>query len=42
LRGVPEERRRTLVAELQEGTDPPVYRFDIKIQGEGETVFFDF
>ena len=42
LRGVPAERRHTLIAELQEGTSPPVYRFDIKMQGEDETVFFDF
>lgn len=42
LRGVPEDRRQTLIAQLQEGSNPPVYRFDIKMQGEGETVFFDF
>lgn len=42
LRSVPEERRNTLIAELQEGSSPPVYRFDIRMQGEGETVFFDF
>ncbi|HUG32698.1 MAG TPA: protocatechuate 3,4-dioxygenase subunit alpha [Acidimicrobiia bacterium] len=43
LRGVPEERRHTLIAELQDGTDPPTYRFDIKMQGnDDETVFFDF
>ncbi|MFP3881518.1 MAG: protocatechuate 3,4-dioxygenase subunit alpha [Actinomycetota bacterium] len=42
LRRVPEERRPTLIAELQEGSDPPTYRFDIRMQGEGETVFFDF
>lgn len=42
LRGVPESRRRTLIAELQEGTDPPVYQHDLKFQGDDETVFFDF
>lgn len=42
LRGVPEARRGTLVAQLQEGTDPPVYRHDLKFQGSDETVFFDF
>lgn len=39
---VPESRRRTLIAQLQEGSSPPVYRFDIRMQGEDETVFFDF
>lgn len=42
LRSVPESRRGTLIAELQEGTDPPVYRFDVQFQTEAETVFFDF
>lgn len=42
LRGVPSERRHTLIAELQEDSDPPEYRFDVKFQGEDETVFFDF
>jgi protocatechuate 3,4-dioxygenase alpha subunit len=42
LRGVPESRRHTLVAGLQEGSNPPVYRFDVRMQGEDETVFFDF
>jgi protocatechuate 3,4-dioxygenase alpha subunit len=37
LRTVPEERRATLLAEpVPEGG----YRFDIHLQGEGETVFF--
>ncbi len=39
-----EERRQTLVAERLDGTtaDGAVrYRFDIRLQGEGETVFFD-
>jgi protocatechuate 3,4-dioxygenase alpha subunit len=35
------ERRRTLIA-LREARDGrPVYVFDIRLQGEGETVFFD-
>jgi protocatechuate 3,4-dioxygenase alpha subunit len=42
LRGVPESRRRTLIARLEDGTDPPTYRFDVKLQGDDETVFFDF
>jgi len=42
LRSVPESRRGTLVAELQPGTDPPEYQFDVRFQGEDETVFFDF
>ena len=42
LRGVPAERRHTLIAQLQEGSEPAVYRFDVRMQGEDETVFFDF
>jgi protocatechuate 3,4-dioxygenase, alpha subunit len=36
---VPEERRGTLIAERMEGR--PVYRLDISLQGDNETVFFD-
>ncbi|WP_284266410.1 protocatechuate 3,4-dioxygenase subunit alpha [Roseicyclus amphidinii] len=36
-----EHRRATLVATRSEGAGPAVYRFDIKLQGEDETVFFD-
>lgn len=36
--GVPEDRRTTL---LPEPNDDGGYRFDIRIQGDGETVFFD-
>jgi protocatechuate 3,4-dioxygenase alpha subunit len=36
-----EVRRKTLVAERQAGGGKVVYRFDIRLQGEGETVFFD-
>jgi protocatechuate 3,4-dioxygenase alpha subunit len=42
LRGVPAPRRHTIIAELQEASDPPTYRFDIRMQGDDETVFFDF
>jgi protocatechuate 3,4-dioxygenase, alpha subunit len=38
----PEPRRATLLAHPQGERDGvPVYRFDIRLQGEGETVFFD-
>ena len=36
-----ENRRPTLIAKRTEKDGTPVYRFDIRIQGEGETVFFD-
>jgi protocatechuate 3,4-dioxygenase alpha subunit len=39
LRAVPGDRRATLIAE-SDGTAS--YRFDIRLQGDGETVFFDF
>jgi protocatechuate 3,4-dioxygenase alpha subunit len=42
LRAVPAERRRTLVADLSGQGPPKVYRFDVRFQGEDETVFFDF
>ncbi|MFN3673520.1 MAG: protocatechuate 3,4-dioxygenase subunit alpha [Bosea sp. (in: a-proteobacteria)] len=35
---VPPERRETLIARRD---DQGVYRFDIRLQGQGETVFFD-
>ena len=35
-------RRQTLIAKREERDGEVVYRFDIRIQGEGETVFFDF
>jgi len=40
LRMVPPERRSTLIASQEDG-DPRVYRFDIRLSGEGEIVFFD-
>ncbi|MDQ3782971.1 MAG: protocatechuate 3,4-dioxygenase subunit alpha [Actinomycetota bacterium] len=39
---VPVDRRPTLIAELVETAVPPQYHFDVRLQGEGETVFFDF
>jgi protocatechuate 3,4-dioxygenase alpha subunit len=38
---VPRERRATLIAQRQDGGMLAAYRFDIRLQGEGETVFFD-
>jgi len=38
---VPEVRRSTLLAAPRPGTDPVVYQFDIHLQGDLETVFFD-
>jgi protocatechuate 3,4-dioxygenase alpha subunit len=35
------DRRATLIAERTVRDGKPVYRFDIRLQGEGETVFFD-
>lgn len=42
LLSVPSHRRSTLIAELV-GTDSavPTYRFDVRYQGDDETVFFD-
>jgi protocatechuate 3,4-dioxygenase, alpha subunit len=34
-------RRETLIAAREEKNGKPVYRFDIRLQGENETVFFD-
>jgi protocatechuate 3,4-dioxygenase alpha subunit len=38
---VPEHRRATLLAPRQQEGTSVVYRFDIILQGEGETVFFN-
>jgi protocatechuate 3,4-dioxygenase, alpha subunit len=35
------ERRRTLIARRETREGRPAYVFDIRLQGEGETVFFD-
>lgn len=42
LQTVPEDRRSTLVAERTDTGDTPTYRFDIRFQGDDETVFLDF
>jgi protocatechuate 3,4-dioxygenase alpha subunit len=43
LHSVPSARRSTLVAARVEDTDSsvPTYRFDIRYQGDDETIFFD-
>jgi protocatechuate 3,4-dioxygenase alpha subunit len=41
LNSVPSERRQTLVATREATPGMPVYRFDIHMQGDAETVFFD-
>ena len=41
LSAVAAGRRATLVAERRETAGGVVYRFDIRLQGEAETVFFD-
>lgn len=38
---VPNERRATLLARRESGGAPVVYRFDIILQGTGETAFFN-
>jgi protocatechuate 3,4-dioxygenase alpha subunit len=38
---VPTDRRQTLIARKESGKAGPVYRFDIRVQGDNETVFFD-
>jgi protocatechuate 3,4-dioxygenase, alpha subunit len=37
----PPHRRDTLIATRDDSGDTPVYRFDIRLQGDRETVFFD-
>ena len=41
LRRVPRDRRATLVAKREQADGPPVYRFDIVLQGQDETAFFN-
>ena len=41
LNMVPPERRPTLIAQREDFGDVPTYRFDINLQGENETVFFN-
>jgi protocatechuate 3,4-dioxygenase, alpha subunit len=38
---VPADRRATLIASREPGNGNAVYRFDIRLQGDNETVFFD-
>ena len=38
---VPADRRKTLIAARSLRDGQPVYRFDIRVQGDDETVFFD-
>ncbi|MEL7281495.1 MAG: protocatechuate 3,4-dioxygenase subunit alpha [Pseudomonadota bacterium] len=37
----PASRRATLIATRSDENTVPIYRFDIRLQGHGETVFFD-
>lgn len=41
LQSVPADRRATLIAERRKTSTGPVYKFDIHMQGDSETVFFD-
>jgi protocatechuate 3,4-dioxygenase alpha subunit len=41
LNSVPADRRSTLIAQREKTDDIPTYRFDIHLQGDQETVFFD-
>ena len=38
---VPADRRATLIAARSSGNGGTVYHFDIRLQGDNETVFFD-
>ena len=38
---VPAERRATLIARREPGSGEPVYRLDLRLQGEDETVFLE-
>jgi protocatechuate 3,4-dioxygenase alpha subunit len=38
---VPADRRQTLIARKEAGSGAPLYRFDIRVQGANETVFFE-
>ncbi len=41
LNSVPADRRYTLIAKREQQAGTVVYRFDIQMQGQDETVFFD-
>jgi protocatechuate 3,4-dioxygenase, alpha subunit len=38
---VPSDRRATLIATREAGNGSAVYKLDLRLQGDGETVFFD-
>jgi protocatechuate 3,4-dioxygenase alpha subunit len=38
---VPSDRRATLIAAREPGNGSALYKFDLRLQGDGETVFFD-
>jgi protocatechuate 3,4-dioxygenase alpha subunit len=38
---VPKDRRSTLIAQRQRNSDALVYKFDLRLQGDEETVFFE-
>ena len=40
LSAVPADRQHTLIAQRDDSEGTPIYRFDINMQGENETVFF--
>ena len=42
LSAVAPERQQTLIATLSEENDLPTYHLDIHLQGDNETVFFDY
>ncbi len=42
LQRVPAARQHTLLARREAASTPACWRFDVRLQGEGETVFFDF
>jgi len=37
---VPADRRPTLIARREDGGAQPIWLFDVRLQGDGETVFF--
>ena len=41
LASVPEARQATMIARRDPSAAGPVYRIDIRMQGDAETVFFD-
>jgi protocatechuate 3,4-dioxygenase alpha subunit len=41
LQSIDAERRHTIIASREDSGDQPTYRFDIRMQGDDETVFFN-